>query len=179
MWTRTILNKMLNNKHYTVKLIFVRYKVDKIQGKTATRVPRDKWIITENAHEPIVNEELFDIVKSKESKSRKRVGLGTTLFSGKVVYACCGRSFYTWSKNHVIFCQTPILTRSNPGCYDKKIRENDLIALIENSIKFVLLLAFSADDTQKKRYPNGYLSGSGDVLLSRAVAIFNDTHFQR
>ena len=32
------------------------------------------------------------------------------------------------------------------------------------------IMRVSADDTQKKRYPNGYLSGSGDVLLSRAVA---------
>ena len=138
MWTRTILNKMVNNEQYTGKLIFGRYKVDKIRGKTATRVPRDKWIISENAHEPIVSEEMFNLAKSVKRESRKGVTLGTTLFSGKVVCGSCGRNFYTWSKNRVLLCQTPVLTGNNSGCYDKKLREDDLIALIENAIKCVL-----------------------------------------
>ena len=138
MWTRTILHKMINNEQYTGKLIFGRYKVDKIRGKTATRVPRDKWIISENAHEPIVSEELFNIAKSTKRESRKGVKLGQTLFGGKVVCGCCGRNFYTWSKNHVVFCQTPVLTENNPGCYDKKIPEDELIALIDDAIKFVM-----------------------------------------
>ena len=139
MWTRTILNKMVNNEQYTGKLIFGRYKVDKIRGKTATRVPRDKWIIVENTHEAIVSDELFNKTKSKKCASRKGVKLGTTLFSGKVVCGCCGRNYYIWSKNRVLFCQTPTLTENNPGCYDKKIREDDLIALIDNTIKTVML----------------------------------------
>ena len=139
MWTRTILHKMINNEQYTGKLIFGRYKVDKIRGKTATRVPRDKWIISENAHEPIVSEELFNIAKSTKRESRKGVTLGTTLFSGKVVCGCCGRNFYTWSKNRVLFCQTPVFTGNNSDCYDKKIRETDFISLIEDAIKCVLV----------------------------------------
>ena len=139
MWSRTILHKIVNNEQYTGKLIFGRYKVDKIRGKTATRVPRDKWIIVENAHEAIVSDELFNKTKPKESKSRKGVTLGTTLFSGMVVCGCCGRSFYTWSKNRVLFCQTPTLTENNPGCYNKKIREDDLIAIINDAIKTVML----------------------------------------
>lgn len=138
MWTRTILNKMINNEQYTGKLIFGRYKVDKIRGKTSTRVPRDKWIIIDNAHEAIVSDELFNRTKSKKCAPRKGVTLGTTLFSGKVVCGCCGRHYYTWSKNHVLFCQTPTLTGNNPGCYDKKIHEDELIALIDNAIKYVL-----------------------------------------
>lgn len=136
LWTRTILNKMINNEQYTGKLIFGRYKVDKIRGKTSTRVPRDKWIIVENAHEAIVSDELFNKTKSKECKPRKGVELGTTLFSGKVVCGCCGRSLYTWSKNHVLFCQTPTLSDDNPGCYNKKIHEDELIALVYDAIKF-------------------------------------------
>lgn len=139
MWTRTIIVKMVNNEQYTGKLIFGRYKVDKIRGKTATRVPRDQWTIIENAHEAIISEELFNKTKSREGQSRKGIELGKTLFSGKVVCGCCGRSFYTWSKNHVLFCQTPTLTDDNPGCYDKKIHEDELIALIDEAIKFVML----------------------------------------
>ena len=139
MWTRAILNKMVNNEQYTGKLIFGRYKVDKIRGKTATRVPRHKWIIVENTHESIVSDELFNKTKSKESKARKGVTLGTTLFSGKVICGCCGRNYYIWAKNHVLFCQTPVLAENNPGCYDKKIREDDLIALIDATIKTVML----------------------------------------
>ena len=138
MWTRTILHKMINNEQYTGKLIFGRYKVDKIRGKTATRVPRDKWIIAENAHEPIVSEEMFNMTKSTKRESRKGVKLGQTLFGGKVVCGCCGRNFYTWSKNHILLCQTPVLTGNNPGCYDQKIHEDDLIALIDDAIKFVM-----------------------------------------
>ena len=155
MWTRTILHKMINNEQYTGKLIFGRYKVDKIRGKTATRASRDKWIITENAHEAIVSEELFNIAKSTRRESRKGVTLGTTLFSGKVVCGCCGRNFYTWSKNRVLLCQTPVLTGNNSGCYDKKIHEDELIALIDNAIKCVLLN--SKEKTEKLK---------GEVVIS-------------
>ena len=86
--------------------------------------------------EAIVSDELFNKTKSKECKPRKGVELGTTLFSGKVVCGCCGRSLYTWSKNHVLFCQTPTLSDDNPGCYDKKIHEDELIALVYDAIKF-------------------------------------------
>ena len=113
--------------------------MDKIRGKTSTRTPRDEWIITENAHELIVSEEMFNLAKSTKRESRKGVKLGQTLFGGKVVCGCCGRNFYTWSKNHVLLCQTPVLTGNNPGCYDKKIRETDLISLIEDAIKCVLV----------------------------------------
>ena len=137
MWTRTIINKMVNNEQYTGKLIFGRYKVDKIRGKTATRVPRDQWIITENAHEAIVSDELFNMAKSDQRESRKGVKLGQNLFSGKVICGCCGRSFYTWTKNHVLLCQTPTLTSNISGCYEGKIPEQDLVDLITAAIEFV------------------------------------------
>lgn len=137
MWTRTIINKMVNNEQYTGKLIFGRYKVDKIRGKTATRVPRDQWIITENAHEAIVSDELFNMAKSDQRESRKGVKLGQNLFSGKVICGCCGRSFYTWTKNHVLLCQTPTLTSNISGCYEGKIPEQDLVDLITTAIEFV------------------------------------------
>lgn len=92
MWTRTILNKMINNEQYTGKFIFGRYKVDKIRGKTSTKVPRDKWFIIDNAHEAIVSDEPFNRTKSKKCAPRKGVTLGTTLFSGKVVCGCCSKS---------------------------------------------------------------------------------------
>ena len=139
MWTRTIINKMVNNEQYTGKLIFGRYKVDKIRGKTATRVPRDQWIITENAHEAIVSDELFNMAKSDQRESRKGVKLGQNLFSGKVICGCCGRSFYTWTKNHVLLCQTPTLTSNTSGCYEGKIPEQDLVDLITAAIEFVSL----------------------------------------
>ena len=137
LWTRTILNKLINNEHYTGKLIYGRYKLDKIRGKTATRVPRDKWIIIENAHEPIVSEELFNSTKSRQAQARKGVKLNQNLFSGKVVCGCCGRNFYTWTKEHVLLCQTPSFTGNSSGCYDKKIPEKLLVDLITAAIEFV------------------------------------------
>jgi len=137
LWTRTILNKMINNEQYTGKLIFGRYQVDKIRAKTATKVPRDKWIIVENAHEAIVSEELFHMTKSQKRDSRKGVQLGKNLFSGKVFCGCCGRSFYTWTKTHELLCQTPSLTGNSYGCYDGKIPEKDLVDLISAAIQFV------------------------------------------
>ena len=137
MWTRTILNKMINNEMYTGKLIFGRYQVDKIRGKTSTRVPRDKWIITENAHEAIISDELFNSTKSRQGDSRKGVKLGQNLFSGKVVCGCCGRSFYTWTKTHELLCQTPSFTGNSYGCYEGKIPEADLIDIISEAINFV------------------------------------------
>lgn len=108
LWTRTILNKMINNEQYTGKLIFGRYQVDKIRAKTATKVPRDKWIIVENAHEPIVSEELFHMTKSQQRDSRKGVQLGKNLLSGKVFCGCCEEAFTHGQKPMSFYARLPL-----------------------------------------------------------------------
>lgn len=69
IWKHTSINNILRNRCYTGVLIQhtsqnINYKV-----KKRKKVPKAEWCIKENAHEPIITKEMFDIVQSIRDKS--------------------------------------------------------------------------------------------------------------
>ena len=71
-----------------------------------TQIPRDKWIITENVHEPIISRELFDKVQAIDAAvniayaaSGKRPVRPPNVFKGFTVCGVCGSKM---SRSHNI-----------------------------------------------------------------------------
>lgn len=60
-WDPTMISEMIKNEVYIGKIIWGKLKYVKINGKyTRKKMPKENWIIHENAHEPIVSIELFE-----------------------------------------------------------------------------------------------------------------------
>lgn len=143
LWNRTILSSIVNDERYTGKLIYGRYKSDKIRSKTFSRVPREKWIIVEGNHEAIISEDLFAEVQSKikrKSESQKGRVCRESLFHSKVVCGCCGRAFGKFSYDKgTLSCMTPTLSGGEYECYRQYIYEKDIAIIIIESLKVFTL----------------------------------------
>ena len=92
-WSLTHFHDMFFNEEYLGKYIYGKTKhiKDRKTGKTNRfKVPQKDWIIVENAHEPLVTEELFYGVQEKLRWRRKRINHNTHLLTGIATCYLCG-----------------------------------------------------------------------------------------
>lgn len=95
-WTSSAICKMLRNRVYlghtqqgkTTKLSF--------KSKNVINKNRDEWIEVRNTHEPIITEEVFDMVRCRSVARRTPPTKGfRNIFSGIAKCADCGRNMTT------------------------------------------------------------------------------------
>lgn len=94
LWNRHMVRVILREERYTGKLIGnrrVRYEV----GNPATRpVPRDAWIVVENALPPLISQEVFQAAQSlfPVRPACSKPERATALFAKKLHCGICGRA---------------------------------------------------------------------------------------
>lgn len=60
-WDPTMISEMIKNEVYVGKIIWGKVKYTKINGKyTRKKMPKENWIIHENAHDAIITTDLFE-----------------------------------------------------------------------------------------------------------------------
>ena len=92
-WTSATITKMLRNVVYLGHI--AQGKTTKVSFKSHLTVttPRDEWIVVENTHEALVDEETFDLVRRRtEARTCEKKGEFYNLFSGIAKCADCGRN---------------------------------------------------------------------------------------
>ena len=93
LWTQVQIRQILDNPIYLGKLAMMR--VTSVSYKNHKKVRKDpsEWVITENTHEPIISQELWDKVREVEKavSHGKRDGSGVTRpLSGLLFCPDCG-----------------------------------------------------------------------------------------
>ena len=90
-WSYQTIHTILNNETYTGHLIQNKVNTLSYKDKKKKLLPREKWIIVRNAHAPIIEPEIFEMVQ-KLQKTRTR-SVGSTeengIFSGMLYCADC------------------------------------------------------------------------------------------
>lgn len=92
-WTSATITKMLRNVVYLGHI--AQGKTTKVSFKSHLTVtnPRDEWIVVENTHEALVDEETFDLVRRRTgARTCEKKGEFYNLFSGIAKCADCGRN---------------------------------------------------------------------------------------
>lgn len=100
-WDRTNVKRLLTNKMYLGMLVYGKEKTSFAKGIKRQRVPESEWKYVPNAHEAIIDQELFDSVQRK-LESAKQDFLNMTginedyqpenLFRGRIHCSDCGRA---------------------------------------------------------------------------------------
>lgn len=74
-WNRTTVRHILHNEAYLGRIIWGMHRYVKGgAGKyIKTNLPRDQWIIVDNAHEPIISQELWDAAHRMHEQMTPRV----------------------------------------------------------------------------------------------------------
>lgn len=82
---------MLQNELYIGNTVNMKYGTKSYKDKRVIARPREKCIIIEGSHEPLIDRETWDIVQQVRQHKRRRTDIGERdKFSGLVVCADCG-----------------------------------------------------------------------------------------
>lgn len=94
-WNPATISTILDREEYLGKVINFRTKRKSYKTKKSVDNPRSEWAIFDNVHEPIIDEETFDIVKRIRKTRRVRNSLGEmSALSGMLYCADCGAKLY-------------------------------------------------------------------------------------
>lgn len=94
-WSKANLAKVLANETYLGHVIWCRRPHDKHERKEVKVRPRSEWVITRDAHEPLVSQELFDRVQRRRelNRVRTRSANGSYPLSGILRCTHCGLAY--------------------------------------------------------------------------------------
>ena len=140
IWDETVLTDMLISPVYYGAVAGQKKNYKFKLGILSEKDP-DEWIIVENMHEPIVDEQMFYVVQEK-IKSRKccRRGDGTTsLFAGLIKCGECGKALTIRKTNakhpiDIYACKT-YNHMGKTHCTQHRIEFDELYEIVLNEIK--------------------------------------------
>lgn len=91
-WTSDMISDMLMNMVYLGHTVNMRYSTKSYKDKKKRERPKSDWLIFENTHEALVDQETWDIVQEVRSHKRRRTNMDKqNMFSGLVYCADCGK----------------------------------------------------------------------------------------
>lgn len=119
-WTSNSVRYMLRNPVYTGKTVFNRKRHTKKGMHGADRNiirdnPRDKWLVADGLHEPIITKEQFDLaqdIRQGRATPSKQDGKIHNPFAGVLQCGVCGRNLMTISAAK----GGPYMACYTPGC---------------------------------------------------------------
>ena len=89
-WHVTSIQKILENQVYLGCVVHGRVGTKGIKGRRI-RKPKEEWIVVENMHEPLVDRNTWELVRSQVSKKRRERKDGTVqMFAGLLYCSDCG-----------------------------------------------------------------------------------------
>ena len=90
-WHVTSIRAILENEVYLGQLVYGKRRNKSIKSKEKVKNPREDWIIAENCHEPIITQELWDMVhRLLKAKHRPAKTGEVQMFAGLLYCADCG-----------------------------------------------------------------------------------------
>ena len=145
-WTATAVTKILRDERYVGRNIYGKRRRDIVGSTHTVKASRDKWIVTENMHEPIISMDQFNEAQGKLREYREGTFTKASAPLAKKVYCgCCGRAMIrTRAKIKYYSCGTPRYT-SEYGCSDERIPEDDILESVLATIRTYARLAVDLD----------------------------------
>jgi site-specific DNA recombinase len=139
-WSLTHFHDMFLNEEYLGKYIYGKTKFTKDRrtgGIIRTKVPRNDWIVVENAHESMVSQELFYGVQEKLRWRRKRLNHNTHMLTAIGTCYLCGHPLhvkYSGEKRKIKY----VCTNKRGGCSSRWLDFFDLNERVWNKFKLIL-----------------------------------------
>lgn len=114
IWTTHSVIEILANPTYLGHTVNFRTTKKSYKSKQIVYRPKEDWVVFENTHEAIIDQDTFDTVQRLRESKRRPARLGEmSVFSGLLFCADCGKKLYlnrhkeykNYSKDHFI-CAT-------------------------------------------------------------------------
>ena len=96
LWTVTAVRRILSNPIYLGHTINFRTKKKSYKSHSVVFLPKEDWVIFENTHEAIIDQDTFDTVQKLREGVKRRLSIDgeMSMFSGLLYCADCGAKMY-------------------------------------------------------------------------------------
>ena len=149
-WSPGTIKEILNNKVYLGHMIQGKFRVKSYKIHKSIRLPENEWFVSENTHEPLISQKVFDKAQKIQSRNTRTAPAQNNLhlFAGFVRCADCGRTMHRKSSKNIayFYCRQYADTKK---CTKHSVREHVLEKLILESIDLSKI--------PKKTIQSGYL----------------------
>lgn len=145
LWNRTTVKRILKNEMYLGNMVQGIRKKPSYKSKEVVSVPKNQWIIVNNTHEPIIEEETFSQVQRLLKEKKRSDGHGNChVLSGKVKCMVCGSTMYRVTlqnrngniRYHYLRCSRA--NKKTGLCNGPTIRLDLLESLVQNKMRLYL-----------------------------------------
>ena len=180
-WDRTNVKRLLTNKMYLGMLVYGKERTSFAKGIKRQRVPESEWKYVPNAHEAIIDQELFDSVQRKLEGAKQNflnmTGINEdyqpeNLFRGRIHCSDYGRAmkmtkFVTTRKDgstdrYAVYecCRRKQLY--DLSCPQRSIRKSIIDKTVEEAIRFHIRTFLDTEQVIAKlnRSPKGRAAAS-------------------
>lgn len=99
-WNVSMIRRMLSDMTYLGHSIHYKKRTISYKNKKQISYPQDQWVVIENTHEPIIDQEQFDAVQKVigvRKRSKKKDG-NPGLFTGLLRCSGCGNSMSRYDR---------------------------------------------------------------------------------
>lgn len=149
-WTRENVRRTICDERYTGKLISHTRAKEDVSAKISKLLPKEEWIIAENAHEALVSKELFEQAQTvlKHYNHTKAPRKPYQRFRGLLKCAYCGRALSKSGKETYYYCTTRKVLPEAP-CACVRTGEKELEDSLLESLKIQIRLIGQPGETRQ------------------------------
>ena len=175
VWRKENVSRILRDERYTGKLISGKMKAQAYGAVKTKSMPKSDWIVVENAHEPIISQEVFDKAQAnlKPYHAKTLTRRNTNLYAGKLFCGHCGHGLRRYgeradrpnSKTKPRYICRFSMELKLERCLPEQILESQISEVVLEALKVEIALAQKAKRQAEKR-SNG-LMGKHDKLLAK------------
>ena len=138
LWTIASIRAILTNQTYTGDLVQGRHKKASYKSKKIVTLPKDKWIIVPNTHEPIITREAFEQVQQLRCERAVPCFYSGVIrpLAKKVFCGVCGGSMQLCSNgNHRQYLRCRIHACKPSLCKNRSISASALDEIVLQRIR--------------------------------------------
>lgn len=139
-WTYSTIRKILQNEIYIGNMVQNK-SFRQVCKKNAISLPKDKWIIVKNTHEPIIDKNTWNKVQNLLKRNTRQTGLTQNIhiFAGFLKCGECGRAMVKITRKGVITFNCGSYNRyGKKFCSIHSITEKELERIVLNDLNIII-----------------------------------------
>ena len=152
LWNYTTVKRILKNPVYLGHTLLGKSRKVSVKSKKKLNVPKDQWAVTENTHEPIITQEVFDLAQFNLGKGtfdfRQYDHVRRSIFSGIAFCAQCGHALCSCGtvykgereKYWYLSCNRHRLDITD-SCAGVRIKYSDILEVVRQDLNSLISLS--------------------------------------
>ena len=150
LWDERTIDDILKNPTYIGNLAQNRRRKVNYKSKKIIANPKDKWIIAENTHEPIIDKAIFFAIQERMQQQTRSCKNGVLHpFVRRLYCDCCGKVLMKCGKKNInnfsyFCCKDKVVKWANCD-NDKYLKEEELTEFVLDKINELLKRFYSQD----------------------------------